>query len=121
MEHPLSSGGAVHLLVSNQSFEVDPVDIEIRIDGKIVASGEFSVGGDQPPQHNWQQYELSLVDGSHTLVVSSDKGDARSEIMFETPAVRAVTVAFWHGRRPGSGQAGGFFTIELGGGPTATM
>lgn len=122
MEHALSEPApAVHLLVGNQSFEVDPVDIEVTVDGEVVASGEFSVEGDQPPQHNWRRYDLSLPAGEHVLSASSGRGSVRSEVVFDVPDVQTVTVAFWHGDRPGGGGRGGFFTVDAGGGAPATM
>ena len=122
MEHALNDGGPrVHLLVSNQSFDVDPVDIEVTVDGEVVASGGFTVGGDQPPQHNWHRYELRLAAGEHVLVAWSPTDGARSEVRFDVPDVQTVTVAFWHGDRPGGAGRGGFFTVDAGSASPATM
>lgn len=95
--------------------------MEVRVDGEVVASGEVSVGGDQPPQHNWRRTPLTLAPGPHTLIATSGKGEARAEATFDVPATRSVVVAFWHGRPPGSDVPGGLLTVEVGGAPAATM
>lgn len=115
------SSDPVTLLVSNQSFDVNPVDIEISIDGRVVVRGEFDVSGEQPPQHNWARYPMQLEDGSHRLTASSKTGRARLDTNFETPGVRSITVAFWHGRRPPGGDSEGYFTVDTGARPAATM
>jgi hypothetical protein len=109
LNHP---GGAVHLVVGNQSFEVDPVDIDVTVDGEVVAEGSFSVGGDQPPQHNWKRYEVDLAPGPHVVVASSPHDGARAELTIDVPAVQTVTVAYW---RPG------FVTVEADDNPPAMM
>jgi hypothetical protein len=87
----------------------------------VVASGVFSVEGEQPPQHNWHRYELPLGAGGHVLVASSGRAGARSEFAFDVPDVQTVTVAFWHGDRPDGTGPGGFFTVDAGGSAPATM
>lgn len=122
MEHALNDRRpGVHLLVGNQSFDVDPIDIEVTVDGEVVASGEFSVEGDQPAQHNWRRYEVPLTAGEHVLVASSVREGVRSEAVFDVPGVETLTVAFWHGDRPAGGGRGGFFTVDARGGAPATM
>lgn len=109
------------LLVSNQSFDVDPVDIEIRIDGRVVVQDEFRVAGDQLPQHNWQRHEVRLAAGSHRVAATSERGKAHSDATFEMPGIQTVTVAYWHGLRSAAGEPEGYFTIECRPGEVATM
>jgi len=116
-----SAQGAVTLLVSNQSFDVNPVDIEIAINGTVVMRGEFDVAGELPPQHNWTRYSLPLKDGSHRIDARSETGRARLHANFEVPGVRAITIAFWHGRRPTGSKSEGYFTVDFGARPAATM
>lgn len=111
----------ITLLASNQSFDVNPVDIEILIDGRVVVQDEFNVEGDQPPQHNWQQYQLRLDDGSHSLVAKSDKGQAQLKTTFKIPGVQTITVAYWYGRRSARSKSKGYFTVEYGLHQAATM
>jgi len=58
------------LTVSNQSFDIDPVDILVKIDGKTVIDDEFLV----KQQHNYQDFEFDLNPGIHTLYAESIKG-----------------------------------------------
>jgi hypothetical protein len=109
------------VLVSNQSFDVNPVDVEICIDGRVVVQDMFDVQGDQLPQHNWQQYHLRLDKGSHSLVARSEKGQAQLNTTFEVPDVHTVTIAYWFGRRSARSMPQGYFTIECGPGQVSTM
>jgi hypothetical protein len=43
----MTDSGAFVLMVSNQSFVLNPVDIEARIDDRIVVQDEFDVTGPQ--------------------------------------------------------------------------
>jgi len=58
------------LTVSNQSFDIDPVDILVKIDGKTVIDDEFLV----KQQHNYQNFEFDLKPGIHTIYAESIKG-----------------------------------------------
>ena len=113
--------GTVALLVSNQSFDVNPVDIAISIDGQAVVQGEFDVQGDQPPQHNWRRYDLQLEDGAHALVAKSSKGQAQQHTTFQLPGVRTITIAYWYGRRSARSKSEGYFTVQAGPDQPATM
>jgi hypothetical protein len=113
--------GNVTLLVSNQSFEINPVDIELAIDGQVVVQDEFDVQGDQPPQHNWHQFRLQLADGPHGLVAKSARGQARQQATFEVPDVQTVAVAYWHDRQGERSEPEGYFTVEFQPGQIATM
>ncbi len=113
--------GNVTLLVSNQSFDVSPVDIEISIDEQVVVRDKFDVQGDQPPQHNWQQYHLRLDDGPHSLVAKSEKGQAQLHTMFEVAGAHSVAIAYWLNRRSARSKLKGFFTVESEPRQVATM
>lgn len=109
------------LLVSNQSFDVTPVDIKISIDGQVIVKDDFDVQGDQLPQHNWQRYHLRIEDGSHSLAAESKKGKAQERITFEVSGLHTVTIAFWHGSRSVRSKPEGYFTVESGPRQVATM
>jgi hypothetical protein len=111
----------VTLLISNQSFDVNPVDIQVSIDGKAIVADEFDVQGDQPPQHNWRQYDLRLEDGTHELVVQSRKGKAQLDTAFAVAGRHALTIAYWYGRRSPRRKSEGYFTVESRPRPVATM
>jgi hypothetical protein len=63
------------LYVTNQSFDLSPVDITIHIDGKKAVSGEFHV----KDQHHWVRHTFELAEGKHKIQVSSIKGEALLE------------------------------------------
>jgi hypothetical protein len=111
----------VTLLVSNQSFDVNPVDIKVSIDGKTIVKDKFDVQGEQPPQHNWRQYHLRLEDGPHSLVAESKKGRAQLQTPFEVAGQHTILIAYWHGRRSARGKSEGYFTVESGPRQVATM
>jgi hypothetical protein len=65
------------LYVSNQSFDIPIVDIEISIDGKPVLKDYFDV----EDQHNWIKYKFRLSDGIHNIsAVSHIKSKASFNI-----------------------------------------
>lgn len=86
--------GEVKLWVSNQSFEDDPVDIMVRLDGIPVVSDAFLVEG----QHNWQGFMIGgLAPGDHTVTAESDTG-ATGTWTFTLPAdePRWLVVDYWY-------------------------
>jgi hypothetical protein len=63
----------VHFFVSNQSLAVDPVAIEVGIDGRQIFQRELSTG----TQHNWERATISAPAGKHTLTVREAKTQTR--------------------------------------------
>ena len=43
----------LHFYVSNQSFDLDPVDIDVYVDDVKLITGDFLVEG----QHSWHAYD----------------------------------------------------------------
>jgi hypothetical protein len=89
---PLDPDGDFVLYVSNQSFEIDPVDIVIEIDGEQIVDGEFEVGN----QHNWKRYVLRLTPGRHTLTARSIDGEATLEESFVVSERRWAVLNYWY-------------------------
>jgi len=59
------------LYVSNQSFDIPTIDIEIQIDGQLVITGDFAVEG----QHSWFPFLFDLAPGAaHTVEVTANGG-----------------------------------------------
>ena len=110
--------GNVTLRVSNQSFDVNPVDIAIAIDGELVVRAEFDVAGEQPAQHNWQTFRYRVPEGRHSLVASSTRGRARLEADVEVKDHVVVAIAHWD--RAGA-RGDGFFTCHVSAAPTGQM
>ncbi|MFH2072773.1 MAG: hypothetical protein ABIJ75_07990 [Actinomycetota bacterium] len=83
--HPL------HLYVSNQSFEIDPVGIEIYIDGELEISQEFEVLG----QHNWILFEFEIAEGPHEIRAVALNAEADLEESFEVAEETWAVIDFW--------------------------
>jgi hypothetical protein len=85
------------LWVSNQSFDIDPVDIEVRLDGQLAVTGEFLVEG----QHSWHEFAFRLAPGNHTLSAASRAGGANVSQMIDTTFPTYGALDFWY-YAPGS-------------------
>jgi hypothetical protein len=81
------------LYVSNQSFEIDPVDIDVFVDGELAVEGDFLVGS----QHTWHMFEFELAPGEHTIRAVTSAGDTRlSDTVDITDQTRYAVVNFWY-------------------------
>ena len=103
----------ITLLVSNQSIDINPVDIEIRIDNRLAVHANFDSSGVQPSQHNWESFHFQLENGDHTIVISSEKGEARLEKTFEVNSVHTVTIAYWYDASDHRTKSAKFFTFNI--------
>ncbi|MBN1972800.1 MAG: hypothetical protein JW787_04130 [Sedimentisphaerales bacterium] len=83
--------GNFTLYVSNQNFKISKVDIQIKIDGKVVVSRYFKVGN----QHNWKKFVFSLPKGDHILEAHSDQEDVTFTETFNISDKHWAVVAFW--------------------------
>lgn len=61
---------ALYLSVSNQSFAIDPVDINVFIDGEHAIQGMFVVGD----QHNRYEFVFYLPRGDHLISAATETG-----------------------------------------------
>jgi hypothetical protein len=111
----------VELIVSNQSADLTPIDIEITVDERSIMREEFAPGSREMAQHAWSKVRVSLAKGKHRLMANSRKGKASLEKTFELPGVRSIMVAFWRADGPVSSRLVGKFTIQTSTGPPATM
>ena len=80
------------LLVSNQSFELDPVDITVRLDGQLAVTGDFRVEG----QHTWIPFHFGLADGDHQLEVTTADAEAALDRTFTVDGQTWAVVMFWY-------------------------
>ena len=87
----LDPNGQFTLYVSNQSFAISPVDIQVEIDGEVVVREYFDVGN----QHNWRAFTLSLPAGKHRLRVSSTRGEAELSEEFDVKGEHWAVVDYW--------------------------
>ena len=89
---PQNQAGNLILYVSNQSFDITPIDITVYIDGQKALKDDFEVGS----QHTWVPYGFSLAAGKHTIKAVSKKGDAILEKEFEVKGKHWATLAYWY-------------------------
>jgi hypothetical protein len=78
------------LYVANQSFDVNPVDIKVTIDGATVATGTFYAG----EGYNWRRFDLRLAAGRHVLRAVTRKGAAALKREFDVTGPRWLAVAY---------------------------
>jgi hypothetical protein len=82
------------LFVSNQSFEMELVDVRVELDGQLAVTGDFEVGS----QHTWKKFELPAAPGSHVLRVISADSSARLDETFVMDERKWMVLAFWYER-----------------------
>jgi hypothetical protein len=78
------------LYVANQSFNVNPVDVKVTIDGVKVAEGIFFAGYGR----SWRRYDVRLAPGRHVLRALTRKGGAALKREFTVTGPRWAAVAY---------------------------
>jgi hypothetical protein len=103
--------GNFHLYVSDQSFNISPVDIKVFIDGDLVVNGSFDVGS----QHNYRAFVLRLSPGGHKIVAESSEGHARLERTFEVNDKLWAALAYWSSKKSKGGVESymGHFSVDV--------
>ena len=82
----------VHLYVSNQSFDDNPVNITIKIDGKERFNRECRVDG----QHNWTLVEFKLSKGSHWIKAIENDHGIEKKVSFSVHNEVWIVVDYWY-------------------------
>jgi hypothetical protein len=80
------------LYVSNQSPTLDPVDIQVEIDGRVVVNDGFRAGG----FHNWQRFVLPLRPGRHSITARTVKGESIVQSEFSMFWSRWAVLDYWY-------------------------
>ncbi len=110
---PEAPSGALpfHLYVSNQSFEIDPADIDIYVDGVHVVTGGFRVES----QHNWVKFDFELAPGEHALRATSRSNNVDTTATFSASEKPWGVVNFWYypAGRDGSGAVAPSFGVDF--------
>lgn len=78
------------MLISNQSFEIDPVDILIRVDDNLIVDKKFFVEN----QHTYQTFEISLPKGTHTIYAETKAGNAQLKEEFVIDEDLWIAISF---------------------------
>jgi hypothetical protein len=92
-----------HLWVSNQSFDIDPVDIAVYIDDQQVVCDLFRVEA----QHTWILFELELSEGEHSLRAIGLEGQVELVESFTVSREHWGLVDFW------TEEGRNFFTFHI--------
>ncbi len=89
----LPQGGEIpfHLVVSNQSFDTNPVLIEIYVDGSRVITGDFEVMG----QHSFHNFDFTTTPGTHHVRAVTIDGIQIEEDVQLTAEMWGI-ITFWH-------------------------
>jgi len=87
-----AEGGNFVLYVSDQSFNITPVDIKVYIDGRLAVDDEFDVG----IQHSWYPFSFQLANGTHMIKAVSVKGEATLERAFNVTGRNWAVVQYWY-------------------------
>jgi hypothetical protein len=82
----------VVLIVSNQSFDVDPIDLIITIGSDTVVNDTFYVEN----QHNWKVYKAKYNTGLHEIRVKSELGEAKIIDSFFLFYKKYIYVNYWY-------------------------
>jgi hypothetical protein len=87
--------GNFSLTVSNQSFDIDPVDILVKIDEITIIDDEFLV----KQQHNYHHFEFLLKPGTHTIYAETIKGkyQLNKEFTIETELWASLDFQYYEG------------------------
>jgi hypothetical protein len=97
-----------HILTSNQSFDLDPVDIDLYVDGQHVVTGDFVVEGQHTwiveGQHTWINFDFEIGDGTHELRAVTKKGAVEKVEKFSVAGERWAVVDFWYAKTRGSAE-----------------
>lgn len=90
------------LMISNQSFEDDPVHLAVEIDGLLIADGAFEVGSQHTVTYH---YVRGLAPGVHELTVVSDTGvQFTGSVTVNAGAPRWAFVTYWYYPNDGNGR-----------------
>lgn len=81
-----------NLYVSNQSFFVDPVDIHVELNGRLVISQQFRVG----TQHNYVEFKIFLDEEPHKVRIWSNKGAAELNSEFTLNGKDTGIITYWY-------------------------
>lgn len=89
---PGPDSATLHLYVSNQSFDISPVDIDVWLEGTHVVAGGFDVEG----QHNWILFDVAVPAGTRTLHAEGLGGSVSIDEAVAIPAERWGVLDFWY-------------------------
>jgi hypothetical protein len=81
-----------HLFVSNQSTDIDPVTLEVWVDGDLVVDQAFEALG----LHNWILFDLELAEGWHDVRAVALDGEVELQDSFYSSGEHWGILDFWY-------------------------
>ncbi len=82
----------LHLYVTNQSFDISPVGIDVWLQETHVITGGFAVEG----QHTLILFDLEVPIGNHVLRAEALEGSVVLTATIQVPAERWGVLSFWY-------------------------
>jgi len=79
------------LYVSNQSFDIDRVGIQIDLGGELAVVGDFDVEG----QHSWHQFHFELPPNTEIALQARAHGDVLDETVTVSDDHDYAVINFW--------------------------
>jgi len=91
----LHPDGNFILSISNQSSEIDPIDIKVEINGETIIHKYFALDD----HHNGKVFKIKLPNGKHKIKVSSLKDKAVFSKTIELKKKKWATIDYWNGEQ----------------------
>ncbi|MBA2543122.1 MAG: hypothetical protein H0V17_26005 [Deltaproteobacteria bacterium] len=79
------------LFVSNQSFEIDRVGIQVDFEGELAVTGDFDVEG----QHSWHEFTFALTPDVDITLEARAHGDVLQATVKVDDAHDYAVINFW--------------------------
>jgi hypothetical protein len=79
------------LFVSNQSFEIDRVGIQVDLAGELAVTGDFDVEG----QHSWHEFRFALPPGVGIQLEARAHDDVLTETITVDDEHDYAVIDFW--------------------------
>ena len=99
---PVDHGNFV-LYVMMESLRINPVDVQVYIDGRRAVSKTFPWNNERPEY----RFEFQIEEGKHTLRATSSYASGAQSIDFMRSSTPYAVVTFWSDPQPA------FLTIDL--------
>jgi len=103
-----TTDGNFTLYVNNQSPTRSPIDIELRLDGKLALTNRLHRNDD-----NRQQYKFQLSQGKHVMAAFSKKGQAKIEQEFFIEDNHWAVVNYYYHRTQRAVKVYPLFTFRI--------
>jgi hypothetical protein len=97
------------LILNNRSFDLDPVDVRVQIDGEQVAEQDLPLRATQV----YFTYELQLTPGTHLVRALTSKGQVTFEETFDIGWKRWALLTFHYNAETHQDPKPAHFTWEV--------